>query len=233
MKGCANLAHKSLQCPKALTPFLTPLLTTCDSIYSGFHKLRPWLPPCQSNPCGPRRLQGCVASRCTAHLSSRHVSWLSHCLLSSSHCATLSSSCRTSWLPYCLLPSSHCATLSSSHCTSLLSHHLSLSSCCAPRHPLILSLHRLVVALPLDAQSSCRLVVPPLDVLLRQLVVAPSSLIVLSLHRPLVLSLCWPVVALPLLAPPSCPLVMVQRRRHQTPSKDKAGNARQAIGYCD
>jgi len=119
-------------------------------------------------------------------LSSPHVSWLSHCLLSSSHCATLSSSCRASWLSHCLLPSSRCATLSSSRCTSLLSHHLSLSSCCAPRRPLILSLRRLVVALPLDVPSTCHLVVSPLVVLSRQLVVAPSSLIVLSLHRPLV-----------------------------------------------
>jgi len=152
MKGCANLAHKSLQCPKVLTPFWTPSLTTCDSIsHSGFHELCPWPPPCKSNPCGPRRLQGCVASRCAAHLLSRHVSWLSHCFLSSSHCATLSSSFRASWLLHCLLPSSRCATLSSSRYTSLLSHHLSLSSCCAPRRPLILSYRRLVVALPLDA----------------------------------------------------------------------------------
>ncbi len=49
---------------------------------------------------------------------------------------------------------------------------------------------------------SCRLAVPPLVVSSRQLVVASSSLVVLSLHRPLVLSSCWLVVVLPLLAPP-------------------------------
>ena len=72
--------------------------------------------------------------------------------------------------------------------------------------------------------SSCRLVVPPLGVSSRQLVVAPSSLGVLSLHRPLVhsFSLCWLVVALHVLAPPSRPLVVVHRRRHQTPSNAAA-----------
>ena len=95
------------------------------------------------------------------------------------------------------------------------------------RHPLVNSSRQLVVVSPLlvlslrpappsrplvalagccvasrcAALSSPRcLVVPPLVVASRQLVVAPSSLVVLSLHRPLVLSL---VVALPFLAPPS------------------------------
>jgi hypothetical protein len=55
-----------------------------------------------------------------------------------------------------------------------------------------------------------------------QLVVVPSSLVVLSLHRPLVLSLCWLVVALHVLAPPSCPLVVVHRPCHRTPSNAAA-----------
>ena len=70
--------------------------------------------------------------------------------------------------------------------------------------------------------SSHRLVVPPLVVSSRQLVVAPSSLVVLSLHRPLVLSSCWLVVALSVLAPPSRPLVIVHRPRHRTPSNAAA-----------
>ena len=111
-------------------------------------------------------------------------------------------------------------------------------------HPLVNSLHQLVVASPLlvlslrpappsrplVAPSGCcvasrcaalllsrHLVVLPLVVSSRQLVVAPSSLAVLSLHRPLVLSLCWLVVALPVLVPPSRPLVVVHRPCHRTP----------------
>ena len=64
-------------------------------------------------------------------VSSCHASWLSHCLLSSSHCPALSLSCRASWLLHCLLPSSRCAALSSSCRASWLSHCLSLSSRCA------------------------------------------------------------------------------------------------------
>ena len=117
------------------------------------------------------------------------------------------------------------------------------------RHPLINSSRQLVVTLPLlvlllrpampsrplvapagcciasrraTLSSSCRLGVPPLVVSSRQLVVLPSSLVVLSLHRPLVLSSCWLVVALPVLALPSRPLVVVHRRRHRTPSKAAA-----------
>ncbi len=116
-------------------------------------------------------------------------------------------------------------------------------------HPLIKSSHQLVVTSPLlvlllrpampsrplvvpagcciasrcaTLSSSRHLTVPPLVVSSRQLVVSPSSLVVLSLHRPLVLSSCWLVVALPVLAPPSCPLVIVHRRRHRTPSKAAA-----------
>jgi len=142
------------------------------------------------------------------------ASWLSHRLSPSSHCAALSSSCRASWLLHYLLPLSFCATILSTRCASLLSHHLSLSSCCAPRHPLVFLSNRLVVAAlsssrRLIVSSSRRLVVPPLVILSRQLVVAPSSLVILSLHRPLVLSSCWLLVMLPLLAPPSCPLVVV------------------------
>ena len=81
---------------------------------------------------------------------------------------------------------------------------------------------RLLMCHPLVILSSCHLVVPPLIVSLRQLVVAPSSLVVLLLHRPLVLSSCWLVVALPVLAPPSHPLVVVHRPRHRTPSNAAA-----------
>ena len=193
--------------------------------------LRPLLSPRQSLPFLPGRLQGCDASHRAALVSSRRASWLSR-LLSSSHCAALLSSCRASWLSHHLLPSSHCATLSLyyrsrwlSHClcwlshglspssrcatlsstrrASLLSHRLSLSSRCAPRHPLDAP-DGCCVASRCTALSSSRcLVVSPLIFASRQLVVAPSSLVVLSLHRPLVLSSCWLVVALPLLAPPS------------------------------
>ena len=88
------------------------------------------------------------------HSSSCHTNWLSHHLSPPSHCAALSLSCCASWLLHCLSPSSRCATLSSTRCASLLSHRLSSSSCCAPRHPIILSSCRLVVASPLDAPPS-------------------------------------------------------------------------------
>ena len=58
------------------------------------------------------------------------------------------------------------------------------------------------------------------------LVVASSSLVVLSLHRTVVHSSCWLVVALPVLAPPSRPLVIVHCPRHRTPS-----NAAAAINH--
>ena len=123
------------------------------------YELRPWPPPCQLIPFGPGRgLRGCVTSRSTALLSPRHASWLSHCLLSSSHCAALSSSCRASWLMHCLSPSSRCVTLSSSRCAGLLSHRFSSSSCCAPhsssrRADWLLS-HRLSMRWPLIILSS-------------------------------------------------------------------------------
>jgi len=122
---------------------------------------------------------------------------------------------------------------------------------CRPllRHPLVNSSHQLVVASPLLILSlrpvppSCPLVAPsgccvasqcatllsscclvdlPLIASSRQLVVAPSSLAVLSLHCPLVLSSCWLVVALPVLVPPSRPLAVVHCRRHQTLSNAAA-----------
>jgi hypothetical protein len=83
-------------------------------------------------------------------------------------------------------------------------------------------LHCLSTRRPLVVSSSRHLVVPPLVVLSHQLVVAPSSLVILSLHRPLVISSYWLVVALHVLAPPSRPLVVVHRRRHQTPSNAAA-----------
>jgi hypothetical protein len=129
-----------------------------------------------------------LSSHCTAFLSSCPASWLLHRLSPSSHCATLSLSCRASWLWHCLLPSSRCATLSSNRCTSwlshclspssrcatlsstrrvsLLSHCLSSSSCCDPRCPLVLLSRRLVVASPLDAPPSRRLVVSACRLLL-------------------------------------------------------------------
>jgi hypothetical protein len=147
-------------------------------------KLRPRPPPCQLIPFGPKRLRGCVASRratlsstrCASCLPSSHfatllsthrVSLLSHCLSSSSHCATLLLSCRASWLSHSLSPSSCCATLLSTCHTSLLLHRLSSSSLCAPRSPLVLSLCRLIVALPFDAPPSCRLVILSLLIALK------------------------------------------------------------------
>ena len=62
-------------------------------------------------------------------------------------------------LVHCLLLSSLCTTLLSSRRASLLSHFLSSPSCCPSPCPLVLSLCRLVVALPLDASPSCCLVV--------------------------------------------------------------------------
>ena len=82
-----------------------------------------------------------------------------HRLSSSSHCSALSSSCPASWLSHCLSPSSCCATLLSTRRTSLLSHRLSSSSRCAPRCPLVLSSHRLVVVSPLNVPPSRRLIV--------------------------------------------------------------------------
>jgi hypothetical protein len=90
--------------------------------------------------------------------STRRASLLLHHLSLCSHCAALLSSCHASWLSHCLSPSSRCATLSSTRHASLLSHHLSSSSRCAPCHPLVLSSRRLVVASPLDAPPSCRLI---------------------------------------------------------------------------
>jgi hypothetical protein len=76
------------------------------------------------------------------------------------------------------------------------------------------------------ALSSTRcLVMPPLVVSLRQLVVMPSSLVVLSLHRPLVLSSCWLVVALPVLVPPSRPLHTIKRSRMLLPPSNTTATA--------
>ncbi len=105
-----------------------------------------------------------------------------------------------------------------------LHHPLVLLSCrplvvLSLRRPLIVSSHRLVVASPLIAPPSRRLLSPPLLLscagwllrcllLRRPLVVPPSCpLVVLSLHHPLVVSSHRLVVALPLIALPcSCPL---------------------------
>jgi hypothetical protein len=130
-----------------------------------------------------------------------------------------------------------CCIASCRHLVAPPSCQLVAPACCriasprslvAPRAALPFSLragwllHRLLMRHPLVISPSRHLIVPPLVVLSRQLVVAPSSLVVLSLHRPLVISLCWLVVALHLLAPPSCPLVIVHRRRHRTPSNAAA-----------
>jgi hypothetical protein len=72
-----------------------------------------------------------------------------------------------------------------------------------PSRPLVMPAGCCVASQRAALSPSPRLVVPPLVVSSRQLVVAPSSLVVLSLHHPLVLSSCWLVVALPVLAPPS------------------------------
>jgi hypothetical protein len=159
------------------------------------------------------------------HIGLHHTSWLSHCLSPSSHCAALSLSCRASWLSHCLSPSSHCTTLSSTHCSSpLLSHRLSSSSCCAPRRRLILSSRRLVVALPLDAPPSRRLVVSLCRLSLSCRASWLSRHHLSSSSRCTVLSSShragWFV--LPLLAPPSCSLVLVHCPRHRTPSNAAA-----------
>ena len=131
-----------------------------------------------------------------------------------SRCLVKSAGCRIS---------SCCSLVAPPSCQLIVLYHcLSLSSRCAPRYPLFLSLRRMAVASPLNAPPSRHLFVLPLVVSLRQLVVAPSSLVVLSLHHPLLLSLCWLVVAFPLLAPSSCPLVKVHRQRHQTLSNNAA-----------
>ena len=110
-----------------------------------------------------------------------------------SHCLVAPACCRIAF-PCCLVVS--CTTLSSSR-------HAGCSRCAA-------------------LSSSCRLIVLPLIVSLRQLVVAPSSLFVLLLHCPLVLSSCWLVVVLPVLALPSRPLVVVHHPHHRTPSNAAA-----------
>ena len=114
---------------------------------------------CCLSPCRPGVVSSCqlvVASHLVVSSLRRPLVVLS----TSSHCAALSSSCRASWLSHCLSLSSHCANLSSSRRVSLLLlRRLSLSSHCAPRRPLVLSPHRLVVALPLDALPSCHLIV--------------------------------------------------------------------------
>jgi len=125
-KGCAILVRISLRWLRALMPLWTTSLTTCNSSptpnHSGLVSTRawPWLPPRQSIPFGPERLWGCVVSCSATLVSSYHASWLSHCLLSSSHCAALSSSCRASWLLHRLLSSSHCAAISLCCCTTSL-----------------------------------------------------------------------------------------------------------------
>jgi hypothetical protein len=109
---------------------------------------------------GIRRIPAGTGNLGAALSLSCHANWLSHHLSSPSHCAALSLSCFASWLLHCLSPpSSCCATLSSTSLASLMSHCLSSSSRCAPCHPLVISSRRLVVALPLDAPPSCRLVV--------------------------------------------------------------------------
>ena len=101
---------------------------------------------------------GCHIASCRPLIEppSHHLVMPAGCCI---HCTALSLSCCASCLSHCLSPFSHCDTLVSTHHASLLLHCLSLSSCCAPCHPLILSLRRLVVALPLDALPSCRLVI--------------------------------------------------------------------------
>ena len=76
-----------------------------------------------------------------------------------------------------------------------------------PSRPLVAPAGCCVASQCATLLSSRCLTVPPLVVLLRQLVVALSSLVVLLLHRPLILSSCLLVVALPVLAPPSHPAV--------------------------
>ena len=78
----------------------------------------------------------------------------------------------------------------------MLLHRLSLSSCCAPRLPLDLSSRRLVVALPLDAPPSRRLVVFLSCRAASHCLVAQAGCCAIISCRPLV-------------APPSRPLIVL------------------------
>ena len=138
--------------------------------------------------------------------------------------------CITSPRPFVALPSRHlvapagCRIASRRPLVAPPSRQLVAPACCCIASPCPLIVLRTALLSSRCAgwllrcratlSSSCRLVVPPLVVSSLQLVVAPSSLVVLSLHRPLVLSLCWLVVALSVLALPSHPLVVVHHRRH-------------------
>ena len=110
-----------------------------------------------------------------------------------------------------------------------------------PSHPLVAPAACCVASRRSALSSSRRLVVPPLVVLSRQLVVAPSSLVVLSLHRPLILSWCWLVcVACP------CAALLSSRRsplptpsnavecccRHRTPPPPLPLNAVSIVHRC-
>jgi len=125
-------------------------------------------------------------------------------------------------LPLAVLSLRH-PLVNSSHQLVVASSLLILSLCPAsPSHPLVAPTGCCVTSRRSALSSSRGLIVAPLVVLSRQLVVAPSSLVVFSLHCPFVLSLCWLIVALPVLAPPSRPLVVVHRPRHQMPSNAAA-----------
>jgi hypothetical protein len=132
-----------------------------------------------------------------------------HRLLSSSHFAALLLSCHARWLSHCLSSPFRCTTLSSTRRTSLLSHRLSLSSCDAWRHPLILSLHQLVVVLPLDVPPSRCLVVSLSRCAASCCLVAPAGCqTIISCH--------------PLVATPYCPVLLPPpnadtHRRHPPP----------------
>ena len=143
--------------------------------------------------------------------------------------------CITSPRPFVALPSRHlvapagCRIASRRPLVAPPSRQLVAPACCCIASPCPLIVLRTALLSSRCAgwllrcratlSSSRRLVMPPLFVSSRQLDVAPSLVILLSLHCPLILSSCWLVVASPVLVPPSCPLVVaVHCQRNQMPS---------------
>jgi len=218
-KGCSILASISLQCLKVLSPFWTTSLRCCDSSpthnHSGLYLIR-----------AITMADGChLANRFRLEPNDYEVvsplvtpPW---CRL-----VVPASCCNASCCPLivppscCLVAPAGCPIASRRSLIALPSRHLVAAAGCriASRRPLIVPPSRQLVApaccritspCPLVApraavSSSCRaswllrcLWMRPLVVSSRQLVVAPSSLVVLSLHCHLILSSCWLVAALP------------------------------------
>ena len=113
--------------------------------------------------------------------------------------------------PLVALPS--CSLVAPAGCHIAFPHPLVVP----PTHPVVAPAGCCITSRCTTLSSSRCLIMPTLFVSLRQLVVTPSSLVVLSLHCPLALSSCCLVVALPLIAPPSCSLIVVHCQRHRMP----------------